>query len=168
LAGWHTANRNCADRTRRGGASRRSGGIAICLPGQGGTNTDAQKDQEKRKPAQSSSAERRPRKQWPIGQRSFNAALDGLMMHRKSLPYREEREILTVAEQHSRSFHPTRRLASRACDNSQACNLFVGHRQLDRLPPSCHDAFPRLFRHKRGIHEEITGSMPASFMESVV
>ena len=41
-------------------------------------------------------------------------------------------------------------------------------RQLDRLPPSRHDATPRLLRPKRGIHEQITSSMSASFMESVV
>jgi hypothetical protein len=51
---------------------------------------------------------------------------------------------------------------------NQALNLFVGQRQLDRVPPSRHDAIPCLSRHKRGIHEQITSSMSASFMESVV
>jgi putative tryptophan/tyrosine transport system substrate-binding protein len=45
---------------------------------------------------------------------------------------------------------------------------FVGHRQVDRLPPSCHDVTSRSIKHKRGIHERVTGSMPARFMESVV
>jgi hypothetical protein len=103
-----------------------------------------------------------------VGHRPFDAAFNGLMMHAKSLPHRKEREILTVNEQHSRAFHPTCRIASRACNGSQALNLFVGQRQLDRVPPSRHDATPRLLRPKRGIHEQITSSMSASFMESVV
>jgi hypothetical protein len=47
-------------------------------------------------------------------------------------------------------------------------NFFVGHSQLDRLPPSCHDVAPRSIKHERGIHERVTGSMAACFMESVV
>jgi hypothetical protein len=39
--------------------------------------------------------------------------------------------------------HPTRRLASRARNGCQPSNLFVGHRQFDRLSPSCHDVTPR-------------------------
>jgi hypothetical protein len=42
-----------------------------------------------------------------------------------------------------------------------------GHRQRDRLPPSCHDAAPRSINHKRGIRQQITRSM-ISFMESIV
>jgi hypothetical protein len=63
---------------------------------------------------------------------------------------------------------PTRCFASRARNRSQAFNLFVGHRQLDRLPLPRHVATPRLIEHKRGIHERVTGSIAASFMESVV
>jgi len=44
----------------------------------------------------------------------------------------------------------------------------VGHRQFDRLPPSCHAAIPRLIKHKRGIPGRVCGSMPASFMKSIV
>src|SRR6516225_10016501 len=49
-----------------------------------------------------------------------------------------------------------------------ACQFLLGHRQLDRLPPTWPDATPRSIRYKRGIHERVTGSMSASFMESVV
>jgi hypothetical protein len=89
------------------------------------------------------------------------------MMDAKSSPHRKERAILTVTEQHLRPLHPTCRLASRTRNSCQTSNLFVGHRQLDRLPPSCHDAAPRSIKHKRGIHEQITRSM-ISFMESIV
>jgi hypothetical protein len=78
-----------------------------------------------------------------IGQRPFDAASDCLMMHPKPFPDCKEREILTVAERHSRPFHPTRWLAARARNGFQDFDLFLGHRQLDRLPASCHDAFPR-------------------------
>jgi N-acetylmuramidase len=90
------------------------------------------------------------------------------MMGTKSLPHRKERRILTVAEQHLRPFHSTCRLGSRARNRCQTSNLLIGHRQLDRLPPPCHDATPRSLNHKQGIHEQITGSIAASFMESVV
>jgi hypothetical protein len=90
------------------------------------------------------------------------------MMQAKSLPHPKERGILTVGEQYLRPLHPTRSIASRARNGRQPSNLFVGHRQLDRLPPSCHDAAPRSIKHKRGIHERVTGSMTARFMESVV
>jgi hypothetical protein len=36
------------------------------------------------------------------------------------------------------------------------------------MPPSCHDASPRLIDRKRGIRQPITSSMTAAFMESVV
>jgi hypothetical protein len=86
----------------------------------------------------------------------------------KVLPHREERWFLTVSEQHLRPLHSACRLASRARDDRQPPNLLIGHRQLDHLPPSCHDAIPRSVNPKRGIHKQITSSMPASFMESVV
>jgi hypothetical protein len=90
------------------------------------------------------------------------------MMDAQSLPHRKERGILPVSEQYLRPLHPTRRLASRARNGCQRSNFFVGHSQLDRLPPSCHDVAPRSIKHERGIHERVTGSMAACFMESVV
>ena len=66
------------------------------------------------------------------------------------------------------SLHPTRRLPSRARNGCQRSNFFVGHSQLDCLAPSCHDVAPRSIKHERGIHERVTGSMAACFMESVV
>src|SRR5215472_16187720 len=107
-------------------------------------------------------------RQWAIGQRPFEAALDSLMMSAKSLPHGIERGALAVGKQHSRPLHPTHWLASRARNGCQPANFFLGHRQLDRLSPLCHDATPRSIRYKRGIHERVTGSMSASFMESVV
>src|SRR5262245_22384236 len=107
-------------------------------------------------------------RQWAIGQRPFDAALDGLMMGAKSLSDCKERRILTVGKQHSRPLYPTRRLPSRARNGVQLANLFVGYCQLDRLPPPCHDATPRSNGYKRGINERVTGSMFAGFTESVV
>jgi len=90
------------------------------------------------------------------------------MMYAKPLPNRKERGILAVAEQHLRTLHPTCRLASRARNGCQLRDLLVAHRQLDRLPPSCHDATPRSINHKQGIHQHTTRSMTAGFMESFV
>jgi hypothetical protein len=90
------------------------------------------------------------------------------MMDPKSLPHRKERRILMVGEQHLRPLHPARRLASRARNDHQPLNVFVLHRQFDRLPPSCHDAIPRSANRKRGIREQTSSSMDADFMESVV
>jgi hypothetical protein len=84
------------------------------------------------------------------------------------LPNHKERGFLTVCQQHLRPLDPTRCFASRARNRSQAFNLFVGHRQLDRLPPPPHVATPRWIKHKRGIHKRVAGSIAASFMESVV
>jgi hypothetical protein len=107
-------------------------------------------------------------RQWAIGQRPLDAALDGLMMDAKALPHRKERRILTVSQQHLRPSNPTRRLGSRARNDSQTANLLSRHRQLNRLSPSCHFAAPRSANHKRGIREQPTRSMTANFMESVV
>src|SRR5882724_8137188 len=101
-------------------------------------------------------------------QRPLDAALDCLMMHTKALPDREERWILTIGEQHARSFNPARQLGSRARKRYQASNLLITHRQLDRVPPSCHFAAPRSANRKRGIREQPTCSITANFMESVV
>src|SRR5882757_261902 len=107
-------------------------------------------------------------RQRAIGQRPLDAPLHRLVMLAKFLPHREERWFLTVGQQHLRPLHSTCRLASRARNEPQPSNLLIAHRQLDHLPPSCHDAIPRSVKSKRGIHKQITGSMPASFMESVV
>ena len=107
-------------------------------------------------------------RQRAIRQRPLDASLHRLVMLTKFSPHREERRVLTVGEQHLRPLHSARRLASRACNRRQPSNLLIGHRQLDHLPPSCHDAIPRSVKPKRGIHQQVTGSMPASFMESVV
>jgi hypothetical protein len=73
------------------------------------------------------------------------------MMDAKALPDRKEQGIFTVGEQHLLALHSTRRRDARARNGCQPCNLFLGHRQLDRLPPSCHDATPHSINHKRGI-----------------
>jgi hypothetical protein len=80
----------------------------------------------------------------------------------------EKRRILTVGEQHPRPLHPARRLRSRAGNNRQLSNLLIRHRQLDRLPPSCHVAIPRALNRKRGIHQLTASSLSARFMESIV
>jgi hypothetical protein len=107
-------------------------------------------------------------RQRAICQRPLDAALDGLMMHANSSTCCKERGILSVREKHLRPLHPTRRLGSGARNSSQFFNFLVGHRQFERLPPSCHYPAPRLINQKRGIHERIYGSMSAGFMESIV
>ena len=107
-------------------------------------------------------------RQRAIGQRPFDAALYRLMMDPETLSHRVERRLLSVPEQHLRPRHSARRLGSRARNLRQLSNLLIGHRQLDRMPPSCHDASPRLIDRKRGIHQPITSSITAAFMESVV
>jgi hypothetical protein len=69
----------------------------------------------------------------------------------------KERGILLVSEQYLRPLHAARRLVSRPRNACEPSNLFGSHRQLDRLAPSCHDVTPRLIKHKRGIHERVTG-----------
>ena len=95
-------------------------------------------------------------RQRAIGQRPLDAALDRLMMDPKSLPNRKERRILAVGEQHLRPLHPARRLGARPRNARQLFNLLIAHRQLDRLPPSCHDATPR----PSTINEESTTTLP--------
>nr|WP_292442292.1 hypothetical protein [Mesorhizobium sp.] len=107
-------------------------------------------------------------RQRAMGQRPLDAALDCLMMDAKAPPYREERRILTVGEQHSRPFNPPRRLGSRARKRRQTSNLLIAHRQRNRLPPSCHFAAPRSDNCQRGIREQPNSSMNASFMESII
>src|SRR5580700_10902878 len=106
--------------------------------------------------------------QYPVGKRPFDATLDGLMMNTKLSSDQEKRRVLTVREQHLRPLHPARRLGSRAGNNRQLSNLLIGHRQFDRLPPSCHVATPRPLNRDRGIHQLTTSSMTACFMESIV
>jgi hypothetical protein len=106
--------------------------------------------------------------QYPVGKRPFDATLDGLMMNTKLSSDQKKRRILTVGEQHLRPLHLARRLRSRAGNNRQLSNLLISHRQLDRLPPSCHVAIPRPLNRKRGIHQLTASSMSARFMESIV
>jgi len=75
--------------------------------------------------------------------------------------------LALIGEQHLRPRYAAPRLASRPRKSGQRSNLIAGHHQLNRLPPSCHDAAPRSINHKRGIHQQIIRSM-IGFMESVV
>ena len=102
-----------------------------------------------------------------IGHRSLDAALHRLMMHAKSSSHGKERWLLPIAEQHRCPRHPACRFGPRPRQSRQCFNLLSGHRQRDRLPPSCHDAAPRSINHKRGIRQQITRSM-ISFMELIV
>ena len=103
-------------------------------------------------------------RQCAIGDGPLDAALDRLMMHAKSASHGKERRLLPIAEQHRRPRYPARRLGPRPRQSRQCFNLLPGHRQLDRLPPSCHDATPRSINHKRGIHQQMIRSM-ISFTE---
>src|SRR5258708_31659322 len=75
-------------------------------------------------------------RQRPIGQRPLHAALNRLMVDPNSLPYRTERRILAIGQQHLRPRYPACSLGSRPRKNRQSFNLFVGHRQFDCSPPS--------------------------------
>jgi hypothetical protein len=88
------------------------------------------------------------------------------MMDAKSLSHGKKRWLLAIGEQHLRP-PAARRLGPRPRKSRQSFNLLTGHRQLDRSPPSCHDAAPRSPNCKRGIHQQISRSM-IGFMESVV
>jgi hypothetical protein len=100
--------------------------------------------------------------------------LDGLVMRREPVRHGKKRGILAVSEKHPSPFDAARPLGPRVRYACQLRNLLVGHRQLDRLPPSCHDATPRLANHRRGIHHDSSGSIhpdfsnASGFMESVV
>ena len=98
-------------------------------------------------------------RQRPISQRPLHAALNRLMMNPNSLPHRTERRILAIGQQHLRPRYPARRLGSRPRKSLQSFNLFVGYRQFDYSPPSCHDAAPRFANRKRGIRHQPIGSM---------
>ena len=88
-------------------------------------------------------------------------------MDPESLSHRVERRLLSIPDQHLRPRHSAR-LGSRARNLPQLSNRLIGHRQLDRMPPSCREASPRLIDRKRGIRQPITSSMIAAFMESIV
>jgi hypothetical protein len=109
-----------------------------------------------------------------MGQRPFNAALDSLMMCREPSRNGTKRRVLAVSKKHSCPFDPARPLGPRVRYARQLRNLLIGHRQLDRLPPSCHDATPRRVNYKRGIHHDSSGSIrpdlsnASGFMEPVV
>jgi len=90
------------------------------------------------------------------------------MMDPNSLPHRTERRILAIRQQHLRPRYPARWLGSRPRKSLQSFNFFVGYRQFDYPPPSCHDRAPRFANRKRGIRNQTISSMTAGFMESVV
>src|SRR5260221_14488786 len=107
-------------------------------------------------------------RQRPIGQRPLHAALNRLMVDPNSFPYRTERRILAIGQQHLRPRHLARRFGSRPRKNRQSFNLFVGHRQFDCSPPSCHDPAPRLANRKTRNPPSNHLFHNAGFMESIV
>src|SRR5665647_3792144 len=74
---------------------------------------------------------------------ALDAALHRLMMHAQPLSYRKKRWLLAISQKHLRTLHPARRFGSRARHGQQPRNVAVIHRQLNRLPPSCHNTTPR-------------------------
>src|ERR1700680_1804346 len=114
------------------------------------------------------------RHQVPIGQRSFAAALDRLVMASDLSCSRKKRWVLPVGEKHLRPLHPARRLRARTRYRRQPRNFLVGHRQLNHLTPSCHLGNPRHVHYKRGIRQDSSGSTrhrlssTSGFKESVV
>jgi hypothetical protein len=107
-------------------------------------------------------------RQRAIGDRPLDAALDRLMMHAKSSSHGKERRVLAIGQQHRGPRHPARRLGSGPRKSRQRFNFLLGHRQLNCLPPCCHDTNPRSANLKRGIHQHASSSLRAGFMESVV
>src|ERR1700719_4164166 len=98
-------------------------------------------------------------RQRPISQRPLHAALNSLMMDSNSLPHRTERRILAIRQQHLCPRYPARWLGSRPRKSLQSFNFFVGYRQSDYPPPSCHDRAPRFANRKRGIRNQTISSM---------
>jgi hypothetical protein len=78
------------------------------------------------------------------GQGSFDAALNGLMVHPDGPGDRKKGSVLPVGEQHSRPLDPARQFRPRPRHRSQPGHLLLTQRQLDRLPPPRHDLNPRL------------------------
>jgi hypothetical protein len=79
-------------------------------------------------------------RQRAIGQRPLDAALYRLMMDPKSPAHCAERRMLTISQQDLRPRYTARRFGSRPRKSPQCCNLFIAHRQFDRLPSSRHPA----------------------------
>ncbi len=79
---------------------------------------------------------------WTISQRPLNAALHRLMMHPQSATHREEGWVFPVSQQNPRPLDPARRLRSRLRYRKQPRQILSSNRQLNRLPPCCHDLRP--------------------------
>ena len=62
------------------------------------------------------------RHQGTIGQRSFDAALDGLMMASDPSCGRKKRSIFPIGEKHLRPLHPARRFSSRPRKSRSVCH----------------------------------------------
>src|SRR5262245_15037523 len=101
-----------------------------------------------------------------VGQRSLDAAFDGLVMDSKYSPHTAERRVFPVLQQHLRPRDSARRLRSRTRKRRQSTNLVVVQGQFDRSPPSRHDVAPRCAKRKRRIRQQTNRSMSAGFMES--
>ena len=114
------------------------------------------------------------RHQGAIGQRSFDAALDRLVMASDPSCSRKKRWILPVGEKHLRPLHTARRLRARTRYRRQPRNFLVAHRQFNHLTPSGHLGAPRHVHYKRAIRQDFSGSTrhrlssTSGFKESVV
>src|SRR5439155_4906111 len=86
----------------------------------------------------------------------------------KSSSHRKERRVLAVGQQHRGPRHPARRLGSGPRKSRQRFNFRLGHRQLNCVPPCCHDTNPRSANLKRGIHQHTSSSLgvPVSWNRS--
>ncbi len=87
---------------------------------------------------------------WTISQRPLNAALHRLMMHPQSATHREERWVFSAGQQNPRPLDPARRLRSRLRYRNQPRQILSSNRQLNRLPPCCHDLRPPASNQKSG------------------
>ena len=97
------------------------------------------------------------------GQRPLDTALDGLMVHAHRPPYRKERCVFPVGQQHPRSLDPARRLSSRAGNRAQRRQILLANCQLDRPPQPRHDLKPR-FRIKAARLQAMSGKMNPTHM----
>jgi hypothetical protein len=77
-----------------------------------------------------------------IGQRPFNAALNGLMVHSSRLRHRKKGRVFPIGEQQARPLNPPRRFVARPRDYAQRRHVLLANCQFQRLPPSRHDLNP--------------------------
>jgi hypothetical protein len=70
---------------------------------------------------------------------TLNAAPDRLMMHPQGVAHRKERRVFPIGQQHPRPLNTARRFRSQARYRNPLRQIICFDRQLNRMPPCCHD-----------------------------